>query len=67
VSEEWIATRTLIARTKKANPEADTSELLDQMRRQKAESDILRIADQIGLTAEERARIAEMLLASVDG
>lgn len=61
-TETWISTRTLIARTRKADPDADTSELLDTMRRQKAEADILRIANKVGLTTAERQRIAFALI-----
>lgn len=66
MTEDWISTRTLIARTKKADPDADTSELLEMMRRQKAEADILRLADKANLTTEDRCRIAQELVGGDD-
>lgn len=63
----WTDTRSLIARTKRDDPDADTSELLEQMRREKAEDDILRLADKACLSEEDRKRVATLLLASVCG
>ena len=58
----WTHTRARIARTKKADPNADVSELRRQLREQRLTEHIERVVNQTPpLTAEQRERLALLL------
>lgn len=58
----WTHTRSRIANAKKADPEADVTHLLQQLKAERLEAYVLKVVnDAPPLTEDQRARLARLL------